>query len=246
MILIAGQIQLSGFIFVERPVIVHVKFVIVSAWFQFQVDTPIFLDSVEFHFLELLPLVPTAHHAHVFGSRDDLCFVGDGDLSGLQELGIDKHGLECLSDVPVIAPELSLLSDLIRGLFALLFCVTSTQSCHLFLYSVPIDIHFVLEPIKLCVPAFGHIFFLDYTVIGILTNLLVPGLVSITLHGSSHAPFEVLLIVRHEIESIALLGFGIKLENSVFQSSRSKANDWGASAEKFMLDDSSWFEQRRH
>lgn len=54
------------------------------------------------------------------------------------------------------------------------------------------------------------------------------------------------MLVCHEVKSISFSSLRVELKNSVLKSSCPESNHWSVSAEKFMLDYSSWFKLRRH
>jgi hypothetical protein len=131
-------------------------------------------------------------------------------------------------------------------LFLILLAFGLSKGLNLFLNLIPININLILHSIELAIPPPGNILLLDNTLKGIFPNPGIILLIPIASNGPSHTPLKILHLIRHKIEPISLLSFGIKLKNRVLQATCPKRDDWRTAAEELMLDDSSGLEEGGH
>lgn len=194
----------------------------------------------------LLPLVPTARNTHIFRPGDFIRLISEIDFLAFEALSIKEHCLECLPNVPILAPKLPLFSDLLDAFILLLAVILLDQGFDFFLNPIPVNVHFVLQSIELCVPALRHILLFDDTVKGILPQFLVGGFVFVALDCPPKAPLEILSVIGHEVKAISLLSFVVVLKHRVLEPPGSEGDHGRSSAEELMLHYSSWLEQGRH
>jgi hypothetical protein len=163
------QINLHFLIFIQCPIVVNIVFVVISSRVQFEIYRPILFCPVEFHFPLLLPFIPISRYAHVFWPWNSVRFIYEFHFFTIQFFSVRQHSFKCLPDIPVLAPKLALLSDIFHLLFLLYLIISLNQTSNLFFNSVPININFILQSIKLSIPSLSHIFFFNNAIEGILS-----------------------------------------------------------------------------
>lgn len=202
------------------------------------------MDFLEVQLCWLLPVVPCTRYHHLFRSWNLVWLETKHMWLYWKSWRSFQNLFETLFNLPSSLPKLTFLKfKCFNFLFWWVFIFFRLDEWfNLSINLLPIDINFVLESIKLTVPASGNIGNFNNTFKSIFSQLLIKFFVFEAIDCSTHASFEVLNIIRHKIESISFFGFHIKLKNWILQASCSESNNRSAATKELMLNDSSWFE----
>ena len=100
MILVSIDIDLNLLVCAQDPFILYHKFIVVSSWFELEMDHPIFLTVIEMHLLAVAPVIPATRNANFCRARNFGGFIGEDMLLGFESLSIFEDCLEIMLDIP--------------------------------------------------------------------------------------------------------------------------------------------------
>lgn len=148
---------------------------------------------------------------------------------GLQSLSTDQHFFERFLNVLVFIPDSSLDLSEQPVIWFDLVCLSSLNVTHFLIDHIPLHEYLVVHSVELIIPGLGNILHVDDRIQRITAQLLVVRLVFVTVQSSLDAVLEVICVVTHKVEAVALFRLIVVFEDCVFQTTCPEADDWSSS-----------------